>query len=58
MIKRIVELKRSYLQASKLTGYYFYLPMLVKDEWIITQIFNGSERTLSLDQFRRFIKSQ
>lgn len=55
--EKIVELKRSYLQASKLTGYYFYLPMLVKDEWIISQMFNGSEKTLSLDQFRRFIKS-
>lgn len=56
--EKIVELKRSYMQASKLTGYYFYLPMLVNDEWIITQIYNGIEKTLSLSQFRRFLSNE
>lgn len=55
--EKIEELKRSYKQASILTGYYFYVPMLVGDEWLITQIYNGTESTLSMSQFRRFIKS-
>ena len=54
--EKIEELKRSYLQASILTGYYFYLPMLIGEEWIITQIKNGTEKTISLDQLRRFLK--
>lgn len=54
--EKIEELKRSYLQASILTGYYFYLPMLIGEEWIITQIINGTEKTISLDQLRRFLK--
>ena len=55
--EKIEELKRSYKQASILTGYYFYVPMLVGDEWLITQIYNGTESILSMSQFRRFIKS-
>lgn len=55
--EKIEELKKSYIQASLLTGYIFYLPMLRDDEWHIIQLINGEERTLSIEQFKKFIKS-
>ena len=48
---------KNYIWASLLTGYIFYLPMLRYDEWHIIQLINGEERTLSIEQFKKFIKS-
>lgn len=55
--KKIVELRRCYLQASKLTGHIFYLPVLKDTEWRITRLMNGEEKTLTFSQFETFIKS-
>ena len=54
---KVEELKRCYKQASILTGYLFYLPVYKGDEWHITQLYNGMEKNMTLDQFKRFIKS-
>ncbi|MCI7003473.1 MAG: DEAD/DEAH box helicase family protein [Clostridia bacterium] len=54
---KMEELKRCYKQASKLTGYYFYLPVLKEDVWYITQLYNGNERNLTKDQFLNFIRN-
>lgn len=56
-VTKVAELKKCYKQASKLTGQYFYLPIQREDVWTITMYDNGNERTLSIDQFRKFIKS-
>ena len=55
---KIEELKKCYKQASKLTGYFFYLPVLKDDIWHITQLYNGEERTFTKDMFEVFIKNQ
>jgi len=56
-ISKVTELKKCYQQASKLTGQYFYLPIQREDIWTITIFENGNEKTLTIDQFRRFIKT-
>lgn len=55
---KMEELKKCYRQASKLTGYYFYLPVLNGDEWHISRLSNGQEETLTLSQFEDAIKSR
>lgn len=55
---KIEELKRCYKQASKLTGYYFYLPVLKDDVWYITQLYNGEEKSLTREMFETFIKTK
>lgn len=52
---KIAELKKCYKQASLLTDHIFYLPVIAKDIWQITCLYKGVERTLSLDEFRRFV---
>lgn len=54
--QKMNELKRCYKQASILTGHVFYLPVFYRDEWHITQMLNGEERTLTMDQFVDFMK--
>ena len=54
---KVEELKKCYKQASRLTGYLFYLPVYKGDEWHITQLANGNEKNMTLDQFKRFIKT-
>ena len=54
---KIEELKKCYKQASKLTGYYFYLPVLKDDIWHITQLYNGKEKSLTKEMFETFIKT-
>jgi len=54
---KIAELKRCYKQASLLTEQIFYLPVIDKDVWQITRFYNGEERTLSIDEFRSFVKT-
>ena len=53
---KIEELRKAYKQASVLTGQIFYLPIVDKDIWKITQYINGEENTLSQSQFEHFIK--
>ena len=55
--KKVEELKKSYKQASRLTGYIFYLPVLKDDTWFITQLINGEERNLTKQQFVDFVKT-
>ncbi len=55
---KIEELKKCYKQASKLTGYYFYLPVLKDDVWQITQLYDGQERHLTKEMFEKFIKQK
>ena len=54
---KIEELKKCYCQASLLTGYNFYLPVLKEECWHITLLSNGSETTLTLNQFKNLIKA-
>lgn len=56
--QKMGELKRCYKQASILTGHVFYLPVFYKDEWHITQMLNGEERTLTMDQFEKYMQSR
>ncbi|MCQ2242974.1 MAG: DEAD/DEAH box helicase family protein [Bacteroidaceae bacterium] len=50
------ELIRCYKQASILTGHIFYLPVMKDDNWVITQLLSGEEKTLTYDQFEEFMK--
>ena len=54
---KLEELKKCYKQASLLTGYIFYLPVLKNDEWHITRLWKGQEDTLTEDQFKIFVKT-
>ena len=54
---KIEELKKCYKQASLLTGYIFYLPVLKDDEWHITRLQNGEEDSLTEKQFKDFIRT-
>lgn len=54
--RKINELKKCYKQASIMTKHVFYLPVQKEDEWQITQLLNGDEKTLSLRQFQDFVK--
>lgn len=56
-IAKAEELKKCYKQASLLTGHMFYLPILRDDIWRITLFNKGDEHTLTLDQFRAFVKT-
>ena len=55
---KVEELKKCYKQASLLTGYLFYLPVYKGDEWHITQLANGNEKNMTLDQFKRFMRTE
>jgi type III restriction enzyme len=55
---KIEALKKCYKQASILTGYLFYLPVLENDVWKIYQYNNGIEDILTLDQFRTFVNTE
>lgn len=55
---KVEELKKCYKQASVLTGYLFYLPVFKADDWHITQLYNGNEKNMTLDQFQKFIKTE
>jgi hypothetical protein len=50
------ELKRCYKQASLLTGYNFYLPVLKGEDWHISLLAKGEEKTLTLNQFKNYVK--
>lgn len=54
-VAKVAELKKSYKQASILTGQYFYLPIQVGNDWQITRFANGVESTLTSSQFEDFI---
>ena len=55
--QKVEELKKSYKQASLLTGYIFYLPVLKEDTRFITQLLNGEEKNLTKQQFVNFVKN-
>lgn len=54
---KVEELKRCYKQASQLTGYVFYLPVLKNDIWYITQFVKGEEKNITKEMFEDFIKN-
>lgn len=54
---KMEELKRCYKQASLLTGYNFYLPVLKDESWHISLLSKGVESTLTLNQFKDYIKA-
>ena len=53
---KVNALKEAYKHASKLTGYYFYIPIQVEDVWTIYQYASGEENMLSKNEFLKFIK--
>ncbi len=53
---KIMELRKAYKQASKITQQVFYLPLIKEDIWQITRFLNGEENTLSKEQFENSIK--
>lgn len=54
---KMEELKRCYKQASILTGYNFYLPVLKDESWHISLLSGGNETTLTLNQLKNYIKA-
>lgn len=54
--EKINALKACYKQASKLTGYYFYLPIQKESQWQIFRYFNGVENVMSLRDFKKSLK--
>jgi type III restriction enzyme len=54
---KMEELKRCYKQASLLTGYNFYLPVLKGESWYISLLAGGTETTLTLNQFKNYVKA-
>lgn len=52
---KINELKNCYLQASKLTGHIFYIPLLKDDVWQITMMKDGEQKPISEEQFIDFV---
>lgn len=54
---KLEELKKCYKQASKITGYIFYLPVLRDDVWHITQLIYGEEKNITKEQFINFLKA-
>ena len=56
--RKINELIRCYKQASIITNHIFYLPVLRDDEWNITRLLNGEQETLTLDQFKDYVKTK
>ena len=55
--EKIIELKKCYKQASKITEQLFYLPVIINDNWQIIQYVNGEEQTLSKEQFFKFVSN-
>lgn len=53
---KVNALKDAYKYASKLTGYYFYIPIQKEDKWIIYQYTSGEEKMLSKSAFLKFMK--
>ena len=55
---KVAELEKCYKQASKLTEQIFYLPVIDKDVWQIKCFHKGEQNTLTIDQFRNFVKAK
>ena len=55
--RKMDELIRCYKQASIMTGHVFYLPVRKDDEWHITRLLCGEQDTLTLDQFKDYVKT-
>ena len=56
--RKMDELIRCYKQASIVTKHVFYLPVRKDDEWYITRLLCGMQDTLTLDQFRDYVKTK
>ena len=54
--EKIQALRECYKYASKLTGYYFYIPIKQGLEWKIYKMFDGKEELLSEKSFLDFFK--
>lgn len=52
---KVEELKKCFKQASIMTNHIFYLPVLKDDIWFITQFVNGTECTITKEQFIDFV---
>ena len=53
--EKINALKECYKHSSRLTGYYFYIPIKKGKEWVIFQYFNGIESILTKEECKNFI---
>lgn len=51
--EKIRALKECYKQASKLTGYFFYIPIKKGASWKIFRYYNGKEEILSEETFKK-----
>lgn len=56
--RKMDELIRCYKQASIMTKHVFYLPVRKDDEWHITRLLSGDQSTLTLDQFKEYVKTK
>ena len=56
-VAKVAELKKSYKQASILTGQYFYLPIQTGNDWQITCFATGVESTLTSSKFEDYIRN-
>lgn len=55
---KIEELRKCYLQASKITKQIFYLPIVREDVWQIKRFMDGKEEELTKEMFINFVKNQ
>ena len=53
--EKIAELKKCYKQASRITRQIFYLPTMQGENWQITRFKNGTEDTISREEFIKSI---
>jgi type III restriction enzyme len=53
---KIAELKKCYQRAAILTNQIFYMPVIKDDIWQITRFYRDDESTLSIDEFRNFVR--
>ncbi len=52
------ELINCYKQASVLTGYIFYVPIMKGDTWQIVRLMNGEKHMLTQSEFETFVKTR
>lgn len=55
--EKIEALKECYKYSSKLTGYYFYIPIKDGSTWRIYQMNSGNEVIMNINDFKTFIRN-
>lgn len=56
--RKVTELRKMFLHASRVTSQFFYLPIRNLGNWVIYKFESGIEDILSEDQFKAFMKQR